>query len=383
MGHQPTIFYILENESLGTWYVGKMTTHVNCSFRSITQDELNTKLCEKYEHLNPYLTLVTLNKNWNARYGVERWISKMEYKIRKEPEKFKELEKLLKAGWDDEDYTETSTLSVLHVLRGNQPIDEIFKKLVKSREGLTKCLNINTGKTRPEKYQESKKDPEFMYQRARKEVLRQMKKTKKLPKPSTLEKYQIKEDEIKEVMEEEVPCQPCEPPKFYKKKTGNNWYCLCNKRTDKCSKVEGTVQRSVGSVYRNSPNKWAASYKRVQLGQYHTKEEAQEALDRYLKDPENFVKPDNKIGSVYKRNDIWGVNYRGKYIGGYDTHEEAQEALARYLKDPENFVKPEKKVGCVYKKHNKWVVVCKCNRLGSYETEEEAHAVLKEYIQSS
>jgi hypothetical protein len=36
-----------------------------------------------------------------------------------------------------------------------------------------------------------------MYKRARKEVLRQMEKTKKLPKPETLTKYEIKDEEIK------------------------------------------------------------------------------------------------------------------------------------------------------------------------------------------
>jgi hypothetical protein len=43
-----------------------------------------------------------------------------------------------------------------------------------------------------------------------------MKKTGKMPKQSTIEKYQIKEDEIKECMEEVVLCQPCEK-EFYKK----------------------------------------------------------------------------------------------------------------------------------------------------------------------
>jgi hypothetical protein len=200
MSHQPTIFYILENESLGTWYVGKMTTHANCSFRSITQDELNTKLCDKYEHLNPYLTLVTLNKNWNARYGVERWLSKLEYKINKEPERFKELKQLLMAGWDDEDYTETSTLSVLHVLRENQPIDEMFKKLVRSREGLTRCLNTAKFETRSERYQHQKKDPDFMKRIRREKVLTDMKKNQKLPKSTTLVKHDIKDHEIEECM---------------------------------------------------------------------------------------------------------------------------------------------------------------------------------------
>jgi len=240
MSHRPTIFYILENQTLGSWWIGKMESTLDGygmpPYRSITQDQLNDKLYEKYHNPNAYLTLVTLNKRWSACYGVERWLSKLEYKINKEPEKYQELEKLLKAGWDDD--IETSTLSVLHVLEHNQPVDKIFKKLVSSREGLTRCLNTYTGKTRAEKYQESKKDPNFMYTRARKEVLRQMKKTKKLPKPETLMKYEIKEDCHINYMEE-LPCEPCEPPKFYKK--GKNSYCPCDIRVDRCKNLECKV----------------------------------------------------------------------------------------------------------------------------------------------
>jgi hypothetical protein len=184
---RPTIFYILENSNLGTWWVGKVTVTLDdgwSPYRSVTQDELYNKLQEKYEHFpNAYLTLSPLNKGWVACYGVERWISKLEHIINKNPEKYREVKELLMAGWNGEG--EVSTLSVLHVFRENQPIDEIFKKLVKSREGLTRCLNTYKCKIRGEKYQESKKN------KARAEVLRNMKKTGKIPKPSTLKKYDI------------------------------------------------------------------------------------------------------------------------------------------------------------------------------------------------
>ena len=174
---------------MGTWWVGKVTVTLDdgwSPYRSVTQDELYNKLQEKYEHFpNAYLTLSPLNKGWVACYGVERWISKLEHIINKNPEKYREVKELLMAGWNGEG--EVSTLSVLHVFRENQPIDEIFKKLVKSREGLTKCLNIHTGKT----YHEKTKDTGFLYNRARNEVLRNMKKTGKIPKPSTLKKYDI------------------------------------------------------------------------------------------------------------------------------------------------------------------------------------------------
>lgn len=189
----PTIFYILENPNLGTWWVGKMAINLVDGwppYRSVTQDELYNKLQEKYEDFpNAYLVLSPLNKGWVSCYGVERWLSNLEYKINKKPEKYRELKKLLMAGWDG--VGEVSTLSVLHVLHENQPVDEIFKKLVKSRDGLTRCLNTRTCKTRVEKYNENKNDPEFLKNKARAEVLNQMKKTGKVPKQSTIKKYGI------------------------------------------------------------------------------------------------------------------------------------------------------------------------------------------------
>jgi len=59
-------------------------------------------------------------------------------------------------------------------------------------------------------------------------------KTGEMPKQSTIEKYN-KDVEIKEVMEEVVFCQPCEK-EFYKK--GKHWYCLCDKRIDRCSNTK-------------------------------------------------------------------------------------------------------------------------------------------------
>jgi len=74
-----------------------------------------------------------------------------------------------------------------------------------------------------------------MYNKARKQVLYQMKKSGKMPKPSTTDKYQLKDEEIKECMEEVVLCQPSERV-FYKK--GGYWLCPCNKRYDRCLNPE-------------------------------------------------------------------------------------------------------------------------------------------------
>ena len=518
---RPTIFYILENETLNSFWVGRITTIEDCPFRSITQDELNERLYNKYTDMNPYLTLVTLNKNWNACYGVERWLSKLDYKINKEPEKYKEVKNLLMAGWDD--YTETSTLSVMHILRENQPINDFYKRLVSDRESKgMRCLNATPGKSYSERYEKCKKDPNFMYKRARKEVLRQMKKTGKLPKPETLAKYQVKEDEVREIMgpkgiiykitspsgkvyvgqtiqefkhrirshqrkdsgctaisraiqkygdemkyeiiENNIPHEQLDEREvfwikklnsispggynlntgggqFYQitqeakdrlrdtqhrltiekngylgtvQRSGNTFRPMINNNNtyrnlsnggfatreeaaeilkeytrdpENFTVVEGTIQRQIGSVYRNNTNKWAAGHKRDHLGVYDTQEEAEEVLKKYLEDPEKVpvVKRTYTYMSLcqdHNKGGKWMARYKSKFVGYYKTKEEGEEALERYIKDPENFVKPEKKVGCIYKKYNRWVVVCKTKRLGSYETEEEAREVLKEYVET-
>jgi len=126
-----------------------------------------------------------------------------------------------------------------------------------------------------------------------------------------------------------------------------------------------------------------------------TKEEGKEILKEYLKDPENFVKPSktkrkNGTGSIRldKRLNKWVVKGPGdKYLGVYETKEEAEEILKEYLKDPENFVKPGKirrKKGTggirLDKRLNKWVVKGTGGKyLGVYETKEKAETVLEKY----
>jgi group I intron endonuclease len=511
---RPTIFYILENETLNSFWVGRITTNEDCPYRSITQDELNERLYNKYTDMNPYLTLVTLNKNWNACYGVERWLSKLDYKINKEPEKYKEVKNLLMAGWDD--YTETSTLSVMHILRENQPINDFYKRLVSERESKDmRCLNTTPGKSYSERYEKCKKDPNFMYKRARKEVLRQMEKTGKLPKPETLAKYDIKEDELREIMgpkgiiykitspsgkvyvgqtirsfekrvaehkresscctlikraidkygdemnyeliEENVPQEQLDEreiywikhfnslaPDGYNLKTGGRFYKatqeMCDnmkdaKRKSKLekdgyvgyacrwgntfypavnignnrvgisnggfrteeeaievlkeytkdpenfTKVDGPLKKPVGTIVLEN-NRWRPSCKGNRLGTYKTKEEAQEVLERYLKDPENFIKPKRKVGSLHRAGNKWSVYYAHKYLGTYETQNEAQEAVERYLKDPENFPTFHKNVGSVRRKGNSWQLRYKNKHIGNYATQEEAEEA-RQALQSS
>ena len=410
MGHQPTIFYILENRTLGTWWVGKMATN---SHRSITQDELNNKLYDKYNYTNPYLTLVTLNKNWTACYGVERWLSKLEYKINKEPEKYHELEELLKAGWDGK--METSTLSVLHVLEYNQPIDKIFKKLVSSREGFTRCLNTNKYKT----YEDKKKDPDFLKTIGRKKVLRQMEKTGKLPKPETLAKYEIKDDEIKERMGPKGIIYKITSPsgKVYVGQTIRSFekrvaehkressYCTLIKRAiDKYGDEmnyeiieENVLQEQLDEreiYWINHFNSLAPDGYNCTTGGQFTKGGYSQELKGVLRDIKNAhkIEKDGYVGEVQQMGNLFyprvrqnGIRIHVSY-GGFQTEEEATEVLKAYTKDPEHFTvvnnRTRNKIGCITKKYNRWHLRCKGRLIATYATREEAEEA-RQALQSS
>ena len=416
MGHKPTIFYILENQTLGSWWVGKMESTLDgcgmSQYRSISQDELNNKLGEKYNYTNPYLTLVTLNKRWSACYGVERWLSKLEYKISKEPEKYQELEELLKAGWDGE--TETSTLSVLHVLEHNQPIGKIFKKLVKSREGLTRCLNTTKYKT----YEDRKKDPEFLKRISREKVIKTMEKTGKLPKPETLEKYDIRDEEIKECMGPTGIIYKISSPsgKVYVGQTMRSFQKRIRQHKSKhsyCTYLKRAIQKygdemKYEIIEEDVPHDqldereiyWIkelnslapTGYNCTTGGQFKT-EYSQKSKDdirngiiksKIMKD--GYMGSVRQIGNVYyPRVRLYGI-INDLSIGGFRTKEEAIEVLKEYTKDPENFTKIEgtipKRVGCISRNRDKWKLTYKHKHIGNYATKEEAEET-RQALQSS
>ncbi len=237
MDFHPTSFFILENVELGTFWVGqtkmKLCANGQSLLPSITRNQLVDKLITKYVNYDfPCIDVVSINKNgFVPFYGLERWLGKLEYKIKQSPKKYDELDKLLKAGWHRGD---TISHSKINVLQAQNPTDlkKLYKRLISDWEAKgMKCLNTLKCKTDKEKYENKKQDPNFIYTRARKEVLRQIKKSGKMPKDATIEKYQIKDEEIKECMGDEVICQPCEK-EFYKK--GRYWYCFCDKCKDYC-----------------------------------------------------------------------------------------------------------------------------------------------------
>jgi len=520
MDHHPTSFFILENTQLGTFWVGQAKMILDeCGYSllpAVTQDKLIQKLETRYiEYESPCLDLVSINKNGTLPfYGVERWLSKLEYKLKKEPKKCKDLKQLLTAGWHDYDFTNNSTLNVLHS-RNKTDLKVLHRRLVDEWEsrGL-RCLNTHMGKTWVERYQESKKDPDFLKAIGRKKVLRQMEKTKKLPKPETLTKYDIKEDELREIMgpkgiiykitspsgkvyvgqtvrsfekrmqehkressgctlikrainkygdemkyeiiEEDVPQEHLDEremfwishfnslaPNGYNCNTGGQFNVVTQEIKDKVrdglnkSKIDrdgylGGISkignffyprirqnyneirlsgggfhtmeeaievlkeytkdpenftiidnrrmRTVGSITKQG-NDWRVSYKSTYLGSHKTEGKAQEVLEKYLKDPKNFPLVKKPIGNVTKIGNNWELRYRHKYLGTYKTEREAYEAVDEYIKNPENFTKPEiqPNYGSVYPSKKRWVLAYRGKYITSYETEKEARAALEEY----
>jgi len=415
MSHRPTIFYILENKTLRTWWVGKMESTLDgCGmspYRSITQDQLNDKLVDKYHYPNAYLTLVTLNKRWNACYGVERWLSKLEYKINKEPERYKELKKLLQAGWSDDDFTETSTLSVLHVVEHNQPIDKIFKKLVTSREGLNRCLN-------------KVKDPDFLKVISRKKVLMDMKKKQKLPKPSTLQKYNIKDQEIEECMGPKgiiykIDCEVS--GKSYIGKTIQplkkriqqhqdcNSYCRALSQAIQDHGWENfkfsTICEGNASLLGEMERKLINEHGTMEPGGYNLREGG--GRSERVSDTSRTLMIEKQREISKRRGGLLGVlipNGHGKVtswsisipkngkrhrVGPFKTKEEAIEIQKKITENPDEFELPEpKRVGNgkgsgIYYTRNKWQVLPRVNGknvyLGQYKTEEEAREVLTKF----
>jgi hypothetical protein len=467
MSHHPTSFLVLDNKELGTFWVGQVNIKPGANDRAIGVDKLIDKLSSKYEEEYPhlYFDVESIACEIYKFHELEKWIIDMLYEINRRPIKLRELHELLTAGWIEGDYTTNSTIHVLRVNKTQEGLRDTYKRLISDWEakGL-RCLNTLRCKTDKEKYEHKKQDPNFMYNKARKEVLRKIKKTGKMPKDTTLEKYQIKDEEANKIMgptgiiykisspsgkvyvgqtirsfekrmqehrdskskcsavrnaidkykdqmkyeivEDNVPQEQLDEreihwikelnslaPNGYNLNTGGQFFQMTQEAKDNMrdakhrSKIEkdgyvgyacrwGNIFYPVIKIDNNNVG--------ISNGGFRTEKEAIEVLKEYTKDPENFIKADGPLkkstGCIYKENDRWRVSHRTDKLGSYNTQEEAQEALERYLKDPENFTKPEQKVGSIHKSGNKWSLYCCHKYLGTYNTQEEAQEALERYL---
>jgi hypothetical protein len=534
MSH-PTSFFILDNEELGTCWIGQTKMRLDTNGRSllphISREQLVDKLATKYEEYSyPCLEIERVKKDGTYLfYGLEQWLTKLKCEIKRNPRKLRDVNELLTAGWIEGDPMINSTVHVLHINNTKEVVQNVYRKLLGEWEAKGfRCLN----KLRCKTYEDKKQDPTFLYKKARKEVLRKIKKTGKMPKDATLEKYQVKDEELREIMEEDAPCQPCEKdqnkecmgptgiiykitspsgkvyvgqtirsfekrmrehkrdsscctlikraidkygnemvyeiieedvpqehlddreiywikelnslaPDGYNCNTGGQFNVVTQEIKDKVrdglnkSKInkdgylgdvmqkgklfyprmrqqynvirlsEGGFQtreeaidvlkeytknpenftivdnrriRKEGSITKQS-NGWRVSYKSTYLGTHKTELKAHEVLEKYLKDPENFPIVKKNVGNVVKRGDKWELKYKHRYIGTYDTENEAREAIEKYIRDPENFTKPEiqKKYGSVYPSKKRWALAYKGKYITSYDTEKEAQEALERY----
>ena len=472
MDHHPTSFFILDNGELGTFWIGQTKMRLDTKGRSllphISRDQLVDKLATKYEEYSyPCLEVERVKTDGTYLfYGLEQWITKLNCEIKRNPRKLRDVNELLTAGWIEGDPTINSTVHVLHINNTKEVVQKVYRKLLGEWEakGL-RCLNTLRCKTDKEKYEDKKQDPEFLYKRARKEVLRQMKNTGKMPKDATLEKYQIKEEEVKECMgrkgiiykitspsgkvyvgqttrsfqtrvqehkrdssgctalksaidkykdqmkyeiiEEDVHQEHLDEREIYwitelNSLAPNGYNCttggqftteysqeLKDKMRDikNAQKIEkdgymGDVQES-GNLFWPRIRQHGKGI-RLSRGGFKTEEEAVEVLKEYTKDPENFTIVDNRnkneVGCIVRRGNRSLLSYKSKRLGSYTTKEEAQDALERYIRDPENFTRVHRNVGCVYRKKNRWCLSYKGKHIGYYATEEEAEEARKALV---
>tara|TARA_B100001173_G_C15885051_1_gene503144 strand:+ start:90 stop:674 length:585 start_codon:yes stop_codon:yes gene_type:complete len=191
-----TIF-VVENDTIGSWYIGKIKMKMDSDnfplYKSLTHEQLNNTLYKKYiGYDTPYINLVFMNEEHCTCHGILKWLSNLEKKIKTDPEKYNNIEKLLKAGWHIHDSTTYSTIYVINIPEDVTP--EIYADLKKnwgsqSLYTLKSCINVRC-QNRKEKYYKNKQNPKFLFEQARKNVLYRMNRGY-IPKKSTLVKYNL------------------------------------------------------------------------------------------------------------------------------------------------------------------------------------------------
>ena len=139
-------------------------------------------------------------------------------------------------------------------------------------------------------------------------------------------------------------------------------------------KVDSPYKRKDGSVLKRN-DRWGVKYKNMYLGDYETEDIGWEVIEKYKKDPENFVKPERKAGSITKICNRWKLSYKRKFLGSYESEEGAQEAFKMYIEDPENFIKRESKIYSITKQGNKWILRSNGKIVKFYTTKKEAEEV--------
>ena len=417
MSH-PTSFFILDNEELGTCWIGQTKMRLDTNGRSllphISREQLIDKLATKYEEYSyPCLEVERVKKDGTYLfYGLEQWLTKLKCEIKRNPRKLRDVNELLTAGWIEGDPTINSTVHVLHINNTKEVVQNVYRKLLGEWEAKGfRCLN----KLRCKTYEDKKQDPNFMYNRARKEVLRQMKKTGKMPKDATVEKYQIKEDEIKECMGRKGIIYKITSPsgKVYVGQT----ICSFEKRMreHKSKYSECTLLKRAIDKYKdemkyeiiedNVPQEqldereiyWIKELNSLAPNGYNCNSggKAEQAVSQETKDNISAgkykvsIEKKGYMGEAIRCGSVFRPRIGNFYLsdGAFYRIEDAIEVLKEYTKDPKNFTKVEgtykKPIGCVRKRLNTWQLRYKGKHVGNYATQDEAEEARKALAQSS
>ena len=158
-------------------------------------------------------------------------------------------------------------------------------------------------------------------------------------------------------------------------------------------------KRGTGCVTKEK-NKWLVQIQqnneKTRIGIYETKKEAEDALEEYLRAPEDFTLPESRetrkrgTGCVRARqNGRWEATYKTKYLGLFPTQEEAEDAVERYKRDPDTFPLPEPRphtrergTGCVHISGRRWRARFRDKNLGTFDSKDEAEAAIQAHIAS-
>ena len=233
--------FVLENGELGTYYVSKMNMDFD-HVTSRTREQLREKINKTYDRhpvvkhmdIDAHMTIRTLgraNPSEPFAYGVDRWIREIVKRIMKNPEQNEELRRLLTASWSvyyetengaplllPDEISTPSTLSVFHAIPeckmternvldmvkdfkenwgSGKEVPEKYKRMgiqSYSNTGATRCLNVRPPRVRGA---EVTTDPDVLHARGRKKAIADMRRKRKPPKRTTIEKYGFTEDEIR------------------------------------------------------------------------------------------------------------------------------------------------------------------------------------------
>ena len=164
--------------------------------------------------------------------------------------------------------------------------------------------------------------------------------------------------------------------------------------------VPALVRRKpgTGSVQKEK-KKWLVQIKQnketIRIGLYETKKEADDALEEYLNAPDDFTLPELQMrrkmgtGGVQMKDSRWEAAFGKKYLGRFDSKEEAEDAIERYKRDPDTFPLPEPRprtrnigTGGVRMKDSRWEAAFGRKYLGRFDSKDEAEAAIQAHIAS-